>query len=136
MVCHQAYDHLWNHFPLGPLTSGICYGVSAGSNKDGHLHGIATRDLNQARDSQGSCIEVREEHVWPETGWVHMKLITSIGFAKSLINDCMFFCDYIIFMVYLDDGIFLGSDDLQLQETIKEIHHLGLNIEDQGHPAD
>ncbi len=39
-------------------------------------------------------------------------------------------------MVYVDDGIFLGSDDLQLQDVIKEIQDLGLNIEDQCHPAD
>jgi hypothetical protein len=39
-------------------------------------------------------------------------------------------------MVCADDGIFLGNDDLQLQEVIKEIQNLGLNIEDQGHPAD
>ncbi len=39
-------------------------------------------------------------------------------------------------MVYVDDGIFLGSKDLQLQEVIKEIQNLGLNIEDQGHPVD
>jgi hypothetical protein len=39
-------------------------------------------------------------------------------------------------MVYVDNGIFLGSNDLQLQQIIKEIQNLGLNIEDQGHPAD
>ncbi len=39
-------------------------------------------------------------------------------------------------MVYVDHGIFLGSDDLQLQDVIKEIKDLGLNIEDQCHPAD
>jgi hypothetical protein len=48
MVCHKAYDHLQNHFVLGPLTSGLCYGLSTSSNPDGHLHGIATRDSNQA----------------------------------------------------------------------------------------
>jgi hypothetical protein len=36
----------------------------------------------------------------------------------------------------VDDGIFLGSNDLQLQEVIKEIQDLGLNLEDQGHPMD
>ncbi len=35
----------------------------------------------------------------------------------------------------MDNGIFLGSNDLQLQDAIKEIQDLGLNIEDQGHPA-
>ncbi len=39
-------------------------------------------------------------------------------------------------MVYVDDGIFLGNDDVQLLQAIKEIHGLGLNIKDQGHPAD
>ncbi len=36
----------------------------------------------------------------------------------------------------MDNGIFLGSDNSQLQEVIKEIQDLGLNIEDQGHPVD
>ncbi len=62
--------------------------------------------------------------------------LMSIGFTMSLIDDCVFFCDDIIFMVYMDDGIFLGSDDLQLQEVIKEIKDLGLNIEDKGHLVD
>ncbi len=53
----------------------------------------------------------------------------------SLIDDCIFLHNDIIFMVHMNDGIFLGSDDLQLQEVIKEIQDLGLNIEDQGHPA-
>ncbi len=39
-------------------------------------------------------------------------------------------------MVYVDDGIFLGNNDLKLQDAIKDIQDLGLNIEDQGHPAD
>jgi hypothetical protein len=62
--------------------------------------------------------------------------LLSIGFTTSLIDDCVFFCDDIIFMVYVDDGIFLGNNDSQLQEAIENIQDLGLNIEDQGHPAD
>jgi hypothetical protein len=60
--------------------------------------------------------------------------LTSIGFTMSLIDDCIFFRSDIIFMVYVDNGIFLGSNDLQLQEVIKEIQNLGINIEDQSHP--
>jgi hypothetical protein len=62
--------------------------------------------------------------------------LTSIGLTTSLIDDYMFFHDDIIFMVYVDDGIFLGSNGLQLQGVIKEIQDLGHNIEDQGHPTD
>ncbi len=62
--------------------------------------------------------------------------LLSIGLTPSLIDDCVFFRNDIIFMVYVDNGIFLGNDDLKLQDAIKEIQYLGLNIEDQGHPAD
>ena len=62
--------------------------------------------------------------------------LCSIGFKPSLIDDCVFYRDDIIFMVYVDDGIFLGKDDEQLKTVIREIQGIGLDIEDQGHPAD
>ncbi len=48
----------------------------------------------------------------------------------------MFFCDDVIFIVYVDDGIFLGPNDQKLISVIHEITKAGLEIEDQGHPAD
>ncbi len=54
----------------------------------------------------------------------------------SLIDNCVFFHNDIFFMVYVDDGIFLGDDDSKLQQVIKDIQDIGLNIEDQGHPVD
>ncbi len=62
--------------------------------------------------------------------------LTSLGFTASLIDDCVFFRGDIIFMVYVDNGIFLGNIDDQFTEAIQEIQSLGLNIEDQGHPVD
>jgi hypothetical protein len=58
--------------------------------------------------------------------------LTSFGYTSLLIDDCVFICDDIIFMVYVDNGIFLGNDDTQLQQAIKVIQDLGLNIKDQG----
>jgi len=72
-------------------------------------------------------------HVW--NSFLVDKLV-SLGFTPSLIDDCVFFRDDIIFMVYVDDDIFLGNDDSKLHDAIKEIQDSGLNIEDQGHPAD
>ncbi len=66
-------------------------------------------------------------HVW--NSFLVDKLL-SIGFTTSWIDNCVFFCNDIIFMVYVDGGIFLGNDDLKLQDTIKEIQDLVLNIED------
>jgi hypothetical protein len=63
------------------------------------------------------------------------KLI-SLGYTSLSIDDCVFLRGDIIFMVYMDDGIFLGNDVAQLLQAIKEIQGLGLSIEDQGHPAD
>jgi hypothetical protein len=56
-----------------------------------------------------------------------MNKLTSIGFTMLIIDDCVFFRGDIIFMVYVDNGFFLGSNNLQLQEVIKEIQNLGLN---------
>jgi hypothetical protein len=61
--------------------------------------------------------------------------LMSIGFTASLIDDWVFFCDDTIFMVYVDEGIFLGDDGWKLQQAIQDIQDIGLNIEDQGHPA-
>jgi len=63
------------------------------------------------------------------------KLI-SLGYTASLIDDCVFVRGDTIFMAYVDDSIFLGNNDAQLQQAIREIQGLGLNVEDQGHPAD
>ena len=42
----------------------------------------------------------------------------------------------VIFIVYVDDGIFLGSSDEQLSGIITKMRNLDLDIEDQIHPAD
>ena len=52
----------------------------------------------------------------------------SIGFTPSLIDDCVFFRNDNIFMVYVDDGISLGNDDSKLQDAIKEIQGSGLTL--------
>ncbi len=62
--------------------------------------------------------------------------LSSLGYTSLLIDDCVFFHSNIIFMVYDDDDIFLGNDDMQLLQAIKKIQGLRLNIEDQGQPAD
>ncbi len=66
MVWHQAYNHLWNHFLLGPLTSGLRYGLSTSSNQDGHLYGAATKDSKQAWELQRTHFEAREEYLRPK----------------------------------------------------------------------
>jgi hypothetical protein len=35
--------------------------------------------------------------------------LCEINFKQSLIDDCIFYQDNVIFIVYIDNGIFLGS---------------------------
>jgi hypothetical protein len=72
-------------------------------------------------------------HVWNK---YLVDKLDSIGFKPSFIDSSVFFCDDVIFMVYVEDGIFLGNNVTQLQDAIKELQGLGLNIEDQGYLAD
>jgi hypothetical protein len=72
-------------------------------------------------------------HVW--NSYLATKL-REINFKQSLIDDCIFYQDDIIFIVYVDNGIFLGPSDQQLCDIINKLRSLKLSIEDQGHPAD
>jgi hypothetical protein len=49
-------------------------------------------------------------HMW--NSYLVTKL-WEINFKQSLIDDCVFYWDDVIFIVYVDDGIFLGSLDQQ-----------------------
>jgi hypothetical protein len=62
--------------------------------------------------------------------------LCEINFKQSLIDDCVFYWDNVIFIVYVDDGIFLGPLDQQLHDIINKLRNLKLSIDDQGHPAD
>ena len=53
--------------------------------------------------------------VW--NSYMFEKLL-SIGFQQSQINECVFYKGDIIFIVYIDDGIFLSNNDKQLSDII------------------
>jgi hypothetical protein len=62
--------------------------------------------------------------------------LREINFKQSLIHNCVFYQDDVIFIVYIDNGIFLGSSDAQLHDIINKLRNPKLSIEDQGHPTD
>ncbi len=62
--------------------------------------------------------------------------LREINFKQSLIDDCVFYQDDAIFIVYVNNGIFLGPSGQQLHDIINKLCNLKLSIEDQGHPAD
>jgi hypothetical protein len=56
---------------------------------------------NNYGQKQASC-------VW--NNYLATKL-QEINFKQSLIDNCVFYRDDVIFIVYINDGIFLGSSD-------------------------
>jgi hypothetical protein len=93
-----------------------------GNSKDHDLKLLA----NIYRQKQAGC-------VW--NSYLVTKL-WEINFKQSLINDCVFYWDDVIFIVYVRNGVFLGTSDKKLRDIINKLWNLNLSIEDQGHPVD
>ena len=76
----------------------------------------------------------RQAHrVWAE----HLSAgLQKIGFVPSTVDPCMFYRDSVIFVVYVDDGIFLGPNSNDIDKAIAELKAEGFDIEDQGDIAD
>ena len=96
--------------------------LKEGNRKD-HVLKLLTNLYGQKQTGQ----------VW--NGYLINKLL-EINFKQSQIDNCVFYPGDVVFIVYVDDGIFLGSSDEQLSVIITEMRNLDLDIEDQGHPAD
>jgi hypothetical protein len=141
MVCHKTNDYLFSTvfywalqqvdfimvYPQAPIKVDIYMELPQGirtthGNSKDHVLKLEENIYGQKQSGR----------VW---NLFLINKLTSVGFTPLLKDDCVFFCNDIIFMVYINYGIFLGSDDLQFQDIIKEIQDL-LNIEDQGHPAE
>ena len=41
-----------------------------------------------------------------------------------------------MFLVYVDDGIFVSLDGTSINNVIKELQYSKIKLEDKGHPAD
>jgi hypothetical protein len=92
-------------YPQAPIEVDICLELPQGIQA-AHVNSkdhVLKLEKNIYRQKQTGC-------VW--NSFLVDKL-TSIRFTPSLIDDCVFFRNDIIFMVYVyvDDGIFLDNDD-------------------------
>jgi hypothetical protein len=58
--------------------------------------------------------------------------LCKIGFQRSDVDECVFYCNKTIFVVYVDDGIFAGPDASEIKQAIKDLRKVGFDIEDKG----
>ena len=64
------------------------------------------------------------------------KNLFKIGFKRRNIDECVFYRGNLVFLVYIDDGIFVSLDGTSIYNVIRELQNSKLKPEDQGHPAD
>ena len=57
-------------------------------------------------------------HVWDE--YVASKLI-QIRFEKSYVDECVFFQKWLIFILYIDDDIFMAKNNYLINKAIEDL---------------
>jgi hypothetical protein len=62
--------------------------------------------------------------------------LLGLGYKRSLIDECVFYRGSLVFLLYVDDGIFVSLEGSYIDGTIRELQRENLKIEDQGLPAD
>jgi hypothetical protein len=58
--------------------------------------------------------------------------LVKIGFFQSKVDECVFYRDGVIFMVYVDDGIFFCLNMGKIDQAILQLRAAGYDIEDMG----
>ena len=62
--------------------------------------------------------------------------LESIGFRRSDFDECVFYKDKCMYVLYTDDSILAGPNDEELFKVLKEIEDAKLGITDEGEVAD
>jgi hypothetical protein len=60
------------------------------------------------------------------------KGLTALGFKASLVDSCVYYHGKTTFMLYVDDGIFVGPDKEEIATLIRKMQGVFLNITDEG----
>ena len=62
----------------------------------------------------------------------------AIGFTLSKFDPCLYYCNSIIFLVYIDDCIIFGPDNKAIDEVVTDLHNSTQNftLDDQGEVGD
>ena len=72
--------------------------------------------------------------VWNK--YLERKLIEEVGFKKSKIDECVFYKNRTIYILYTDDSILAGPDKSEIKDIIDQIQKAGLNITKEGNIQD
>jgi hypothetical protein len=65
-----------------------------------------------------------------------VKGLLKIGFQQSEIDECVFYRNSTIFVVYVDDGIFASPSTKEIDQVIKDLRKAKFDIKDKGEIKD
>ena len=58
--------------------------------------------------------------------------LKKVGFNQSIIDECVFYKEDIIYVLYTDDSILAGPSEQRIQATIKKMQEVGLQLTIEG----
>ena len=121
LVCNKTH-HIYNPIQMVIQTSGLCHGLNAPIKMDMYMelpagietkHGDSkTHGLKLLKNLYG---QKQASHVWNEFLTIKLR---ALGFEQSKVDEFVSYFGSVIFIVYIDDGIFLGKSKYQLSNIV------------------
>ena len=68
--------------------------------------------------------------VWNK--YLERKLVKELHFTQSKFDECVFYQSKTMYVLYTDDSILAGPDEQEINDIIKDIKRVGLNITEEG----
>jgi hypothetical protein len=65
-----------------------------------------------------------------------LKKLESVGFEQSKHDECVFFKDRMMYVLYTDDSILAGPDQKEIEQAVQQMKEVGLDITIEGDCTD
>ena len=112
-------------FPQAPVEKDLYLKVPAGFDiENGNKNDYA---LKLHKNVYG---QKQAGRVWYK--YLSKKLTKELGFKQSKIDECLFYRGKTLYLLYTDDSILAGPDQQEINQIIKEIKEIGLDITEEG----
>ena len=122
--CTKQIDYVLA-FPQAPVEKEIYMHVPKGFEIPGDDTSKYVLKLN--RNVYG---QKQAGRVWNK--YLEEKLIKQVGFKQSKVDECVFYKDRTMYVLYTDDSILAGPCEKEIQSIIQQIKDAGLNITEEG----
>jgi Reverse transcriptase (RNA-dependent DNA polymerase) len=113
-------------FPQAPIERTLYMEIPKGYELEGE-HDRKDYVLQLHRNVYGSK---NARRTWYQ--YLSKKLTEEVGFVQSKVDECVFYKGKVIYVLYTDDSIFAGPDQIEIDQAINDIQRAKLNITVEG----